>query len=144
MPAKKPRVNAKHDWVAMKKEFMAGDWLEVSPFLRTKLGENKIKNRWARLKTKGWGEEKQEMKEAALKKGMEKIMKDSTEIAESALQALLINIAEQARNGELPASDKKILWSMLRVEANKPTTITAGEMKQKISIEDEPTILPKF
>lgn len=144
MPAKKQPVNAKHDWVAMKKEFMAGDWLEVSPFLRYKLGENKIKNRWARLQTKGWGEEKQALKEAALKKGMEKIMADSTHIAESALKALLINIAEQARNGDLPAADKKILWSMLRVEANKPTSITAGEMKQKISIEDEPTILPKF
>lgn len=144
MPAKKKRVQAKHDWIALKQEFMTGDWRDITDFLRSVLGKQEVTNNWARRQTKGWAEEKEARRTRIMEKVLEKTEQDTVALAESALRSLMINVAEQAKNGDIPATDKKILWSMLRVEANKPTTITAGEMKQRISIEDEPTILPKF
>ena len=144
MPAKKLKVKAKHDWIALKQAFMTGDWQDSTDFLRSVLGKQKVTNNWARRQTQGWTEDKEERKKEIMKKVLEKTEQDTVALAESALRNLMINVAEQAKDGDIPASDKKILWSMLRVEANKPTAITAGEMKQRISIEDEPTILPKF
>ncbi len=62
----------KHDWQAMKAEFLAGDWLSLLAFLRYKGLNDKII--WAQ--TRGWVAEKKAMKQQIVDNTKEKIIDD--------------------------------------------------------------------
>ena len=61
----------KYDWISLKIEFMAGNWLSVSEFLRSK-GFKAIP--WTQVG--GWSEEKRALKEKTLEATKEKIIEE--------------------------------------------------------------------
>ena len=59
----------RYDWVNLKKEFFKGDYVSVSGFLKEKGIPDSV---WNRKKTKGWTAQKEQYRQDALERGLEK------------------------------------------------------------------------
>lgn len=76
-PKAKPKpTRKKYNWDAMKVEFMQSDFLDVSPYIRRKTGQEVWNNKWIAEKTKGWWAEKKKLMEEAQRVAMEKFKMD--------------------------------------------------------------------
>lgn len=121
-------AKGKYDWVALKKEFLASDYLEAKVFIEDKLG---IWHASAARNVTGWGVEKDAMKLKAYDKSIIKIEKAMECSIEQALKNIVKTIARKTLSeeevSELKPSEIKALWEIIRTENGLPSKITENK-----------------
>lgn len=130
MSDKKPARRQRHDWNQLKAEFLGGEWQEVAPFLKERIGAKRANVGWYGLKTKGWTNEKDQMKERIAAKAYAKVEeKQSNEMAQALdnIRSEIMRRAQPHASIETQVRDLNVLWNMIRVENGMPTTIAKNE-----------------
>lgn len=61
--AKKIPTRTKYNWVKLKLDFFASDFLDVAPFLRASIGQNTVNNKAVAIASKWRGDEKRKIQE---------------------------------------------------------------------------------
>jgi hypothetical protein len=116
-------TRARYDWEALKKEFLLGDYKSVQEFARKK---NLPVNAHFFRKTKGWAEEKRELRERKERKITEAVVKEQIKqeidwnLTHLRLWGEFLNILQKALNdkGSIQNKDGKISAYVLEKFAN--------------------------
>lgn len=118
---------AKYDWIALKEDFFRSEYIDVSPWIRHTLGQEKEQNKNVRLACAGWALDKKIWKEERLKETLAKIKEDRVARSKVLLDKIFLKIEadlnylidRESHNTE----DTKRLWEMARTENDMPTKI---------------------
>ena len=144
MGSKRKTGRAKYNWPRLKQDFIASDFVEVAPFLRSKNIDPKSGN--ATRQTNNWGEEK-----AAIRREAEQEARKQVEAQEyqailemkrgflgigTRLPALIDQYLDEVSEGEinpkgLRPTQAKALWEMTRTELGLVTRLTRNQFEQK-------------
>jgi hypothetical protein len=129
---------SKTDWAKLKQEYLAGDIEEVSEFLRRALGETKARNGYAERQTKGWREERAELKQKATEAVKKKIVSSTTVNTEKLLKMkenvlILVGNRLAAQKENLSANELKVLWEILKTEVGEPTSVAKTQNETKLT-----------
>lgn len=119
MPAKK------HNWDALKAEYMLWDGYSVKEFLENKFG---TRTGQAATQATGWQDEKKERDRRVAERVMNEREEEEVKLYKKMLKHLMENrVATRimaASDDELSAGDMKIFWQMLKTELGLPTSIS--------------------
>lgn len=150
------QIKRRRDWLELKNQFVTGDWLTISDFLKD---QNIPNNSRSRFHTKGWREEKIEYRSKIITQIQEKEMesvvevrirqvqaaKKMQEIGLQKLQELSPESADEARKlitsgleqerAALGMSDKGSGTNLTQVNVNLPKT-KFDEILESNSLED--------
>lgn len=109
-------IKAKYDWTALKQEFFNSNYLEVSVFIRDKLGIEITENGWVREQTTGWTDEKKKFKQ----KQIEEVQKQTDE---KLIEEFKITISELLKSKKILFDlDLKYLTIWLKLQDEKLST----------------------
>ena len=127
----------KHDFKALKKEFMASKCNEVKVFIENKLGKGSWNWNMSR-NTKWWAKEKKELKARSTDKALKKVENKLAEKLEPSTEFLLWNITkaieltkvkldQMAEKGNINVKDLNTIRWMNRIQNWQPTTYVKEE-----------------
>ena len=135
----------KLDYVALKKEFMASEAVEVKGFF---LSNNLPYNRQTRENTKWWSKEKKQLKAKATEKAIKQVWNKLAKQLEPSTEFLLWNIAkaieltkvkldQMEEKGNINVKDLNTIRWMNRIQNWQPTTYVKEEsdVNQNVRIE---------
>lgn len=137
--AKIPHMGrTKHDWSALKLEFMESV-VSVRQFLRTKgIGDN---NRNAWDKVNGWDSERTAMQQHAEDEAMSELMRERKKTIirlnqdfykiGMALGGTLVQFIASRKGKGLSPAEVKTVWHMVRVQMGLPTTIKVEQEEKE-------------
>lgn len=128
----------KHDWGALKLEFMESA-VSVSQFLRAKgIGDN---NRNAWKKVQGWDSERTAMRQYAEDEAMEELVRQRKQTIirlnqdffkiGSVLGGTLVQFIASRKGKGLSPAEIKTVWHMVRVQMGLPTTIKVEQEEKE-------------
>lgn len=117
----------KHDWAALKHEYLTGEEHSVQEFIRQKLG---IANMGGshRQEVKGWSKEWKTMRRDAAKKRAQEILDSRAEdlaVGLDNIRKYFIEVVEdEVRRKQLSAAQAVEVWKILRIENGQPINIS--------------------
>lgn len=127
----------KHDWAALKHEYLTGDEPSVSAFITKKLSVERLSGT-AYQETKGWSKEwKVRRRDAASKRAQEILDSRAEDLAVGLdnIRTYFMEIVEdENKRRQLSPSQAVEVWKILRIENGQPINIS----KNMIGPADDP------